>query len=305
MLSIIIPCFNEENNVESCAQVLSDTLKSASIEFELLFINDGSKDATCEKITGLFGKYPLSLYSFSRNFGKEAAMFCGLKHAKGECAVIYDCDMQFPASTIVEMYRKWEEGYMVVEGIKKSRQKESFIKRLGANVFYALLRNGGNIDLKNATDFKLMDRKVVNALNSLEEKDTFFRALSSWVGFTSCSIEFEVAERKIGTSKWNFKSLFRYAVHNLTSFTTLPMQVVTFCGVVFFLFAVILGIDTLYNFFTNQALGGFTTVILLILITGSIVMISLGIIGFYLSKIYSELQHRPRYIIEKELIDKE
>lgn len=305
MLSVIIPCYNEENNVESCAQILSETLRNASIEFELLFINDGSKDGTCEKITELFGKYPLSLYSFSRNFGKEAAMFCGLKHAKGKCAVIYDCDMQFPASTIVEMYRKWEEGYMVIEGIKKSRQKESLIKRLGANVFYSLLNKGGNINLKNATDFKLMDRKVVDALNSLEEKDTFFRALSSWVGFTSCSIEFEVIDRKVGSSKWNVRSLFRYAIHNLTSFTTLPMQVVTFCGVMFFLFAVILGIDTLYNFFTHQALGGFTTVILLILITGSIIMISLGIIGFYLSKIYSELQHRPRYIVEKELIDKE
>lgn len=145
-----------------------------------------------------------------------------------------------------------------------------------------------------------MDAKVVDALNCLEEKETFFRALSSWVGFKSCRVEFEVEERKNGTSKWSFKALCRYALNNLTSFTTFPMQVVTFCGVIFFIFALLLGINTLYNFFTHQALGGFTTVILLLLITGSIIMISLGIIGFYLSKIYSELQRRPRYIVEKK-----
>lgn len=148
MLSIIIPCYNEEKNIAKAAQTLKTVLDEAGIAFELLFINDGSQDNSCQEIVNLYGNYPISLYSFSRNFGKEAAIFCGLKHVKGECAIIYDCDMQFPASTIVEMYRKWQEGYLLVEGIKKERQKESLAKRWGLSYSILYLIEGETLIYK-------------------------------------------------------------------------------------------------------------------------------------------------------------
>ncbi|MBR3694211.1 MAG: glycosyltransferase family 2 protein [Erysipelotrichales bacterium] len=304
MLSIIIPCFNEEGNVAEAAEVLKDTLTSADIEYELVFIDDGSKDRTRQKVEELHATHPVSLYSFSRNFGKEAAIFCGLKHCTGDCAVIYDCDMQFPASTIVEMYRKWCEGYLVVEGIKKERQRESAIKKWGANGFYSLLKKSGKIDLRNATDFKLMDRKVIDTLNSMPERETFFRALSSWVGFTSCRIEFEVEDRKNGVSKWSFTSLVRYAITNLTSYTFLPLQATTVCGIIFLVLAMCTAIYLVYQLLMGQVINGYTLVVFTILMSSSILMIALGVIGLYLAKIYRELQQRPRFIVEKEVIRK-
>ena len=304
MLSIIIPCFNEEENVAGAAEVLHTTLTTAGIEYELVFVDDGSKDHTRLKIEELCATYPIALYSFSRNFGKEAAIFCGLKHCKGDCAVIYDCDMQFPTSTILEMYCKWEEGYRIVEGIKKERQRESAIKKWGANSFYSLLKKSSKIDLKNATDFKLMDRQVIDTLNNFTERETFFRALSSWVGFTSCRIEFDVEDRKNGVSKWSFRSLVNYAITNLTSYTFLPLQVVTGCGVICLVVAMCLLIYALYQFVLYSIVSTHTILIFTVLLCSSILMIALGVIGLYLAKIYRELQQRPRFIVEKEVTHK-
>ena len=197
------------------------------------------------------------------------------------------------------MYEKWQDGYEIVEGVKASRGKESFLHKVAAKNFYSLISKATNIDMSRASDFKLLDRKAVNILRSMPEKHIFFRALSSWVGFKTTSVEFHVQEREVGESKWSTYSLFKYAITNITSFSTAPMQIVTLTGVIFLVFSLILGIQSLYKHFMGHALEGFTTVILLLLIIGSILMLSLGIIGYYISKIYEETQNRPRFIVSE------
>ena len=210
-----------------------------------------------------------------------------------------DCDLQHPPETLVTMYRLWESGFQVIEGIKASRGKESLIYKMFAKTFYKIISNATGIDMSRASDFKLLDRQVVDEYLRLPERNVFFRALSSWVGFKTTYVEFDVQQRTAGKSKWSFKSLARYAVNNITSFSAAPMQIVTFFGFIFFLVAVILGIQSLYMYFSGHAVEGFTTVILLLLFVGSVLMFSLGVIGYYISKIYEEVKMRPRYIISE------
>jgi dolichol-phosphate mannosyltransferase len=240
--------------------------------------------------------------NFSRNFGKEAAIFAGLENASGDACVIMDCDLQHPPQTVVEMYDVWKEsGADIVEGKKRSRGNESSAHRMMAGLFYKIIERVSGLNMSDSSDFKLLDRRAVEALLRMPERLTFFRAMSSWVGFNTETVYFDVAERESGESKWSFTALCRYAATSITSFTSAPMQLVTVAGVITFIIAVIFGIDTLVNTFSGKSAEGFPTVILLLLITSSIIMFSLGIIGYYLSKIYEEIKQRPRYIIMNRL----
>ncbi|MDE7333531.1 MAG: glycosyltransferase family 2 protein [Lachnospiraceae bacterium] len=299
-LSIIIPSYNEQDNIQRTFQTIDETLKQSHIPYEIIFVDDGSKDLTFTRIQELslqFGQ--VKGISFSRNFGKESAIFAGLENAQGACCLIMDCDLQHPPRLIPEMYRLWQDGYEVVEGVKASRGKESPLHTFSANTFYNIISKATGIDMSHASDFKLLDRKAMDALLIMPERAPFFRALSSWVGFKTTVLPFEVQEREIGVSKWSVWSLTKYAVQNITSFSGAPMQLVSLLGFVMFFVSVILGIQSLYRYFTGTALEGFTTVILLQLIIGSVLMISLGIIGHYISRIYDEIKARPRYIISK------
>lgn len=298
MLSVIIPAFNEKDMIRKTAKTITCLLQDAAIPFELLFIDDGSKDETWKDICEVVEtNQHIRGISFSRNFGKESAMFAGLAESKGDCVVVIDCDLQHPPEKIVEMYRLWEQGFEIVEGVKASRGKESIAHAFAAKCFYGLISKATKIDMSRASDFKLLDRKAVNVLLNMPEKNAFFRALSSWVGFKSIQVEYDVREREAGESKWSTKSLIKYAVTNITSFTSLPMQIVTFLGVAMFLLAAVITLIAIVQKACGQALSGFTTVIILQCFTGSVVMISLGIIGFYIAKIYEEVKGRPRYII--------
>lgn len=300
MISIILPSYNEQDNIPKTYRTISQILNEADIPFELVFVDDGSKDLTYSRIQELTVSHAdVKGLSFSRNFGKEAAIFAGLEAATGECCLIMDCDLQHPPTIIPEMYRLWQEGYEVVEGIKFSRGREGILHTLSAKVFYHMISKATRIDMSKASDFKLLDRKAVDALLIMPERAPFFRALSSWIGFKTVSIEFDVQEREIGTSKWSIWSLTKYAIHNITVFSGAPMQLVTFLGWLMFLASIVLGIQSLYKYYNGTALEGFTTVILLQLIIGSVLMISLGIIGHYISGIYDEIKARPRYIISK------
>lgn len=299
MLSVIIPSYNEQGNVENTKNVVAKILEENNIDFELIFVNDGSKDKTWEKLSLMSSedKRVVSV-NFSRNFGKEAAIFAGLKVASGDCAVVMDCDLQHPPQTIVEMYNIWKNNDIdVVEGVKADRGKENFLYKGFSKLFYKLIKKASKLDMDGASDFKLIDRCVIDALNEMPERLTFFRALSSWVGFKTEKVYFEVAERFDGQSKWSVKSLFKYAISSVTSFTCAPMQVVTGCGILLFILSIILWVQTIYNYATGNSLEGFTTVILLLLIIGSVIMFSLGIIGYYLEKIYEEIKKRPKFII--------
>ena len=298
MLSVILPSYNEEKMIHIAAARLADILGGAGIEYELLFVDDGSSDKTWAEITSASEKdsHVVGLH-FSRNFGKEAAMFAGLERANGDCVVVIDCDLQHPPEKIVEMYRLWEQGYEVVEGIKEDRGEETGFHRFAANSFYGLISKATGMDMSSSSDFKLLDRKVVDTLNKMPERSVFFRALSFWVGFKKTEITYCVQERTEGVSKWSTRSLVKYAITNITSFSSAPLQIVTVLGVIMLAVSVIMGVIALVQKICGVALGGFTTVILLLLFASSIIMISLGIIGYYIAKIYDEIKGRPRYII--------
>lgn len=300
MLSIIIPAYNEKTNIERAVKTISEILEGGNIPFELVFVSDGSTDGTYEEICRLREQdIRVRGLEFSRNFGKEAAIFAGLELAKGDACVVMDCDLQHPPQAIPEMYKLWKEGFEVVEGIKKSRGKESIFHGMFAGMFYGIMSKMMKMDMRSSSDFKLLDRKVVNVLLGLEERNTFFRALSFWAGFRSAKVEYEVQERVSGSSKWTFKSLIRYAISNVTSFSTVPLQLVTVMGMISIFFSFILAVQTVVKYLTGTAVEGFTTVILLILIIGGFIMISLGMIGHYLARIYEEVKGRPRYIIRR------
>ena len=299
-MSIVLPAYNEEQMIEKTAGTIARLMENEDISYELVFVNDGSKYQTWERIKEASKKNSnIKGICFSRNFGKEGAVFAGLANASGDCVAVMDCDLQHPPETLITMYRLWEQGYQVIEGVKASRGREGFLHKFFAKTFYKIISNATGVDMSRASDFKLLDRAAVDEFLKLPERNVFFRALSSWVGFKTTYVEFHVQEREAGESKWSMKSLFKYAINNITSFSAVPMQVVTFCGVIFFLFAIVLAVQSLYLYFSGRAVAGFTTVILLLLIIGSILMFSLGVIGYYLSKIYEEVKMRPRYILSE------
>ncbi len=298
MLSVILPAYNEQEMISTAAGKISSVLAHADIDYELIFVNDGSTDSTWREISAAAEKDKnVRGLSFSRNFGKESAILAGLANAEGNCSVVIDCDLQHPPEKIVDMYRLWQQGYEVIEGVKADRGKESAFHRFCVKCFYKVMGGAMRTDMSRASDFKLLDRKVVAAILNMGERNMFFRALSSWVGYKTATVEFEVQERAAGESKWSSRALFKYAVSNITGFSSVPLHFVTVLGGVTLAVSVILGVIALVQKFTGQALGGFTTVIILQLFIGSIIMISLGIIGHYISRIYEEVKCRPRYII--------
>lgn len=302
MLSVVIPAYNEEQMLSRCVEVLSRLLESEHISYELIFVDDGSKDRTWEEICRAHQENEnVRGIHFSRNFGKEAAIFAGLSESKGECTAVMDCDLQHPPETLVEMYRLWERGFEVVEGVKRTRGKEAVTHRMATSIFYWIMSGAVKIDMSRASDFKLLDRKAVQSLLEMPERNSFFRAMSSWIGFRQTQVEFDVQEREAGESKWSTRKLISYAISNIVGYSTVPMQFVTGAGIVIFLLAVILGIQTIIRYASGHAVEGFTTVILLILLIGSVIMISLGIIGYYIARIYEETKGRPRYIISRKI----
>ena len=301
LLSVVLPSYNEEASVPRAARTISELLAQAGVQHEIISVDDGSRDGTWAAIQGQASLLPqVRGVRFSRNFGKEAAIFAGLAQARGDCAAVMDCDLQHPPEKVVEMYRLWQQGYQVVEGVKVSRGRENPLHTLAARAFYSVISGAMGVDMSKASDFKLLDRRAVDTLLALREKNAFFRALSSWIGFSTAQVEFEVQPRVAGESKWSIRSLVRYAITNIAAFSAAPLQLVTLLGTVVFVCSVALGMWSLWQKLTGQALEGFTTVILLQLFIGSILMVCLGIIGYYIGKIYEELKDRPRYILSEQ-----
>lgn len=299
LLSVVIPAFNEELMIEKTTAVINGLLTSENIPHKLVFVDDGSKDSTWEKIKSCAASNEnVTGVHFSRNFGKESAVYAGLtKSIDTACSVVIDCDLQHPPEKIVEMYRLWEQGYEVVEGVKSDRGEESKLHELCAEAFYGLMSAATKIDMKSASDFKLLDRKAVISLVNMKEKDAFFRALSSWVGYKSTQIKFEVQEREAGESKWSVKSLIKYAINNITSFSSVPMQIVTAFGGLSIIIAIIRGIISLFQ--KSPVTHGFSAAISTQLLSSGIIMVALGVIGYYISKIYDEVKDRPKFIISE------
>ena len=299
-LSVVLPAYNEEQMLAKTCRTLKKILDLAEINYELVIVDDGSTDQTWKIIEDTAEKdRNVTGVHFSRNFGKEAAIVAGLAQASGNAVAVMDCDLQHPPEVLVKMYRLWEQGYEVVEGIKKSRGTETVFHRKSAGFFYRIMSRATGFNMENASDFKLLDRKAVESVLSMPERSMFFRATSSWVGFKSTSVLFEVQEREAGESKWSTGSLIRYAFRNIVAFTTLPLQFVTIGAGGCFICSLLLLIYSLVRYFTGHAVEGYTTLLIVMLFIGSAVMMSLGIIGYYIARIYEEVKRRPRYIVSR------
>ncbi|MBQ9977008.1 MAG: glycosyltransferase family 2 protein [Clostridia bacterium] len=301
MLSVIIPAYNEEKCIKSAHKVIHSLLSENNIDCEFIFVDDGSQDETYKMITELSEESEnITGLHFSRNFGKESAISAGLAAVKGDCAVVLDCDLQHPPEKIIEMYHLWEEGYEIVEGVKNSRGEENKMHSIAAKIFYSVISRMAGFDMANSSDFKLLDKKVVDVLNKMPERG-FFRAISYWVGYKKTTVEYDVNMRIDGESKWSTKGLIKYAFSNISSYSTAPMQIVTALGFVMLIISVIFGIWALIDKIVGRALEGMTTVIIITIFIGSIIMISLGIIGYYIARIYEEIKGRPKYIISSSV----
>ncbi len=299
-LSVVLPAYNEEQMLAKTCRTLKKILDLAEINYELVIVDDGSTDQTWKIIEETAEKdRNVTGVHFSRNFGKEAAIVAGLAQASGNAVAVMDCDLQHPPEVLVKMYRLWEQGYEVVEGIKKSRGTETVFHRKSAGFFYRIMSRATGFNMENASDFKLLDRKAVESVLSMPERSMFFRATSSWVGFKSTSVLFEVQEREAGGSKWSTGSLIRYAFRNIVAFTTLPLQFVTIGAGGCFICSLLLLIYSLVRYYTGHAVEGYTTLLIVMLFIGSAVMMSLGIIGYYIARIYEEVKRRPRYIVSR------
>jgi len=297
----VVPAFREESGIARALREIRRAMSGTGDTFEIIVVDDGSTDGTWDAVTALQDEIrELIGIRLSRNFGKESAIAAGLDVARGDACVVMDADLQHPPSLLPEMVRRWREGgWDVVEAVKTHRGQESAPRRVVVRGFYRAARWLTGYDLQDASDFKLIDRRVLDEWRRLGERATFFRGLVAWMGFTRTQVEFEVPLRQSGDSRWSLAALGGLAVHAVTSFSSLPLQIVTVLGFVMLLVAVVVGAQAVRLWFEGLALPGFTTVILLQLIIGGFLMISLGIIGTYIARIYEEVKGRPRYVVRE------
>lgn len=299
MLSVVVPVYNE-NNIDLCAERIMSVLEKANILYEIVFVDDGSENGVWNEINNLTIKNKnIRAVALSRNFGKENAICAGIDVSAGDCVVCIDADMQHPPEMIPQMYEMWQNGYEVVEGVKRCRCEGHKIYDIFARTFYYILKKLAHIDLQNSSDFRLLDRYAVEAWQSMHERQVFFRGMSSWIGFKHTKVYFDVEERKFGKSKWTKSKLITLAVSAFTSYSTLPLYISLICGMILSLcFAAdLLGI--VYMKFSGQVLDVYDIIISLQLLIGGMVTTGIGIMGLYVEKIYTEVKGRPRYIIRR------
>lgn len=302
LLSCVLPVYNEASNIAAFIKELSHTLTEVGVEFELIAIDDGSKDDSVAIMQGLLNDYPLTVYQFSRNFGKEAAMTAGLAQAKGDVVLLIDSDFQHPISLIPTMLTLWQSGYDMVYGVR-NRNTEPKLKIRLTQLYYWLLKLGSAVDIPvDAGDFRLMDKKVVTALNGLPERNRYMKGLYAWVGFSSIGIEFDELPRRAGKTNFNFFALLKLAVAGITAFSDVPLKICMVVGFIIALLSTCYGVcitfDTLmYGIHTP----GWATLAAGLAFLGGIQLIFIGVLGEYIARIYNEVKGRPNYIIGQTL----
>ena len=299
-ISVVIPAYNEGEGINRALVAIAGILQTVSSNWEIIVVDDGSRDDTYERVCLYAQTEPkVKGVSFSRNFGKEAALLAGLKYSRGVAVVVIDADLQHPPELIPEMLAKWQNGAKIVHAVKRSRKADSVGKRLAALAVNKIISRLGGINIHNSSDYKLLDREIVDILVcQLPERERFFRGLSSWIGFSEEYIEFDVSHRVENESKWSFWSLLELTITALTSFTSAPLRIVTFLGFMTLVLGFAVASDALWSWHQGQAVSGFATIIITLLLIGSFIMISLGIIGEYIAKIYEEIKSRPPYLIK-------
>lgn len=303
LVSVVVPVFNEEQGLPLLVDRLLPVLEACGDRFEVVFVNDGSRDGSLEALRRLNARDPrLKLVSFSRNFGKECAIAAGLAYAKGDAVVLMDSDLQHPPEVLTTFLQHWRDGYQIVYGQRLDRRTDGPVRRFSSRVFYRLFKVLTKTELpRDAGDFRLLDRKAVDALNRLGERARYNNGLYSWIGFRSIGVPYVVGERAVGYTKWSPRRLAHFAIDGLTSFSTLPLKVWSYLGLLVSLIAVgyafwflvktlIFGVDV----------PGFPTLIISIMLLSGAQLISLGVIGEYLGRVYDEVKARPLYIVAEE-----
>ncbi|MFP7735002.1 glycosyltransferase family 2 protein [Priestia aryabhattai] len=301
--SIVVPVYNEEEVIHETYRRLTEVMRSTKEAYELLFVNDGSRDRTAEIIKEYSEQDPaVVLLDFARNFGHQIAITAGMDYARGEAVVVIDADLQDPPELILEMIEKWKQGFDVVYAKRTKRKGETYFKKQTAAMFYRFLRAMTDIDIPLDTgDFRLLDRKVCNQMNSIQEKNRFVRGLVSWVGFKQIAVEYERDERLAGESKYPLKKMLKLSMDGITSFSYKPLKLASYAGVTLSGIGFIYLLVVLYlKLFTDSTITGWSSLIVIQLLFSGIILIILGMIGEYIGRIYDETKNRPLYIVREK-----
>lgn len=303
-VSLVVPVFNEEQVLDAFHERATRALAALEgMSYEILFVDDGSQDGSFARLAAFAAANPrIRVLKFSRNFGHQIAISAGIDHAKGDCVVILDADLQDPPEVVAEMVAKWREGFDVVYGVRSDRAGETPVKLATATMFYRLLGRLTNVHIPaNVGDFRLISRRVVDHLKQLREKDRFVRGLVSWIGFPQTGIVYKRDARYAGETKYPFRKMLTFAFDGITSFSTLPLKLATWTGYI----AAILAVMYLLSVFVQKLLGytvdGWATIMVAMLFLGAVQLICLGILGEYLGRVFNEVKPRPMYIIEEDL----
>ena len=305
-VSLVIPMYYEEQVAEECYKRVTKVLKELKdYEYEIIFVNDGSKDKTLEILENIAEKDKnVKIISFSRNFGHQAAVTAGLKYVTGDAIVIMDADLQDPPELVPDMLKKWEEGYEVIYGKRKTREGESAFKLLTAKAFYSTLNKLSDVEIpKDTGDFRLVDKKVVDVINSLPEHNKFLRGLFSWVGFKQYAYEYERKERFAGKTKYPLKKMLKLAQDGILSFSTKPLKIVGGFGILSVIISICILIYSILSFAFkwNNLTPGWTSLMCTMTFLGGVILISLWMIGEYIARIYDETKQRPQYVVDKTI----
>ena len=300
-LSIVIPAMNEGAVLPRTLETIKPIVAAATVSYEIIVVDDGSSDDTSDLIDAAHATTPeIKGIVLSRQFGKEAALYAGLKHSSGKAVITLDADLQHPPSLIPEMLGHWRKGAEIVHGVKQDRRADTLLQRFTAAVYSAVFSRLSGFDLRGSSDFKLLDRRVVGVLTkSLPEYGRFYRGLSAWIGYRQVFVPFAVAPRASSESRWGGLGLIRYAIQTITAFSSLPLMIVPILGLVMLIISVILGIEAIFSKLAGHAISGFATLEITILFSGSMIMIGLGVIGQYMARMFDEIKGRPVCLISR------
>lgn len=302
-ISYVVPVYNEETVIAEFIAALDNTLKSLPYAYEILIVDDGSTDNTQIILHHLRSQYSFRYLRFSRNFGKEKAISAGLDSARGDAVILLDSDFQHPLELLSQFIFKWEEGYDMVYAVRQNRSDESWLKRTCAKIFYHFTSRMNRVNIPaNAGDFRLLDRKIVNALKKLPERNRFMKGLYSWVGFKQIGIPFEVQPRKSGSSQWSFYSLLDLAITGITSFTAFPLRLIALGGIGVAVVAILYAFWIILSTFIFEIkTPGWATIVTTISFFGGLQLFAIGIAGEYIGRVFDEVKHRPHYLIDEDL----
>ncbi len=303
-VSVVIPVFNEESNVLALHGQLGHEFEGLPFDFEIIFVDDGSTDGSASAVAALHRRDSrVKLVSLSRNFGHQSALTAGMDHATGDAVIMMDADLQHPPSLIAELLRFWTEGYEVVYTVRERTKEAGPLKRASASLFYKLFRMLSSVDLPaNAADFRLLDRKVLDAFGQIRERTRFLRGLTSWVGYRSVAVPYRAPARHSGRSKYSLRRMLRFAIDGLVSFSATPLYAAIYLGLLLALAGLVYFFYVLYSrLIIGNAVPGWTSIIVIVMLIGGVQLSLMGIIGIYIGRIYEEAKRRPLYLVARRI----